>query len=73
MTQPSRESFIDDDLRKITQFVRLARRTGAVFTQKNVLPLGIIAIFLTPTFTGRATLRMAVSADMGASFILVRG
>lgn len=64
-------ALMDDDLRKIPAFVRLSRRTGAILKQNIVLALGIKAVFLVLTFTGHATMWMAVFADMGASLIVV--
>ena len=64
-------ALMDDDLRKIPAFVRLSRATAAVLTQNIVLALGIKAAFLVLTFTGHATMWMAVFADMGASLIVV--
>lgn len=62
---------MDDDLRKIPQFIRLSRRTGAILTQNIVLALGIKAVFLVLAMAGAATLWMAVFADMGASLPVV--
>jgi Cd2+/Zn2+-exporting ATPase len=62
---------MDDDLRKIPAFVRLSRATAHVLTQNIVLALGIKAVFLALTFSGHATMWMAVFADMGASLIVV--
>jgi Cd2+/Zn2+-exporting ATPase len=64
-------ALMDDDLRKIPAFVRLSRATAAVLTQNIVLALGIKAVFLMLTFTGDATMWMAVFADMGASLLVV--
>lgn len=64
-------ALMDDDLRKIPAFVRLSRRTAAILKQNIVLALGIKAIFLVLTFTGQATMWMAVFADMGASLLVV--
>jgi len=58
---------MDDDLRKIATFIRLSKSTALILTQNIVLALGIKAIFLVLTFTGQATMWMAVFADMGAS------
>lgn len=55
---------MDDDLRKIPQFIRLSRKTGAILKQNIVLALGIKAVFLVLAMTGTATLWMAVFADM---------
>jgi len=64
-------ALMDDDLRKIPAFVRLSRATAVVLTQNIVLALGIKAVFLVLTFTGQATMWMAVFADMGASLLVV--
>jgi Cd2+/Zn2+-exporting ATPase len=64
-------ALMDDDLRKIPTFVRLSRATAQVLTQNIVLALGIKAVFLVLTFTGHATMWMAVFADMGASLMVV--
>ena len=64
-------ALMDDDLRKIPAFIRLSRGTAAILTQNIVLALGIKAVFLALTFTGHATMWMAVFADMGASLLVV--
>lgn len=62
---------MDDNLRKVPTFVRLSRATAQVLMQNIVLALGIKAVFLVLTFTGQATMWMAVFADMGASLLVV--
>ncbi|WP_371438860.1 heavy metal translocating P-type ATPase [Polaromonas sp.] len=64
-------ALMDDDLRKIPQFIRLSRKTGAILKQNIVLALGIKAVFVVLALTGTATLWMAVFADMGASLLVV--
>ncbi|MER3922593.1 heavy metal translocating P-type ATPase [Klebsiella pneumoniae] len=64
-------ALMGDDLRKIPTFVRLSRATAQVLMQNIVLALGIKAVFLVLTFTGHATMWMAVFADMGASLLVV--
>lgn len=64
-------ALMDDDLRKISIFVRLSRATASVLAQNIVLALGIKAVFLILTLTGDATMWMAVFADMGASLLVV--
>ncbi|MGX6566726.1 heavy metal translocating P-type ATPase [Cupriavidus necator] len=64
-------ALMDDDLRKVPAFVRLSRGTAAILTQNIVLALAIKAVFLVLTFTGQATMWMAVFADMGASLLVV--
>ncbi|WP_414154479.1 heavy metal translocating P-type ATPase [Pseudomonas sp. BNK-43-a] len=64
-------ALMDDDLRKISAFVRLSRQSAAILIQNIVLALGVKAIFLAITFAGMATLWMAVFADMGVSLLVV--
>ena len=64
-------ALMDDDLRKLPTFVRLSRATGSILKQNIVLALAIKALFLIMTFTGQATMWMAVFADMGASLLVV--
>ena len=64
-------ALMDDDLRKIPQFIRLSQATSRILKQNIALALGIKAVFLVLTFTGDATMWMAVFADMGASLLVV--
>ncbi len=64
-------ALMDDDLRKIPDFIFLSRKTHAVLMQNITLALGIKAVFLVLALTGQATLWMAVFADMGASLLVV--
>ncbi len=64
-------ALMQDDLRKIPVFLRLSRRTVNVLRQNLALALGIKAVFFALAVAGKATLWMAVFADMGASLIVV--
>lgn len=64
-------AIMDDDPRKIADFIGLSRRAGAVLKQNIGLALGIKLIFLVLAFSGHASLWMAVFADMGASLLVV--
>ncbi len=64
-------ALMDDDLRKIPQFIRLSQRTAAILKQNIALALGIKLAFLVMAVMGIATLWMAVFADMGASLLVV--
>lgn len=64
-------ALMDDDLRKISTFVRLSRATRAVLVQNIVLALGIKSLFLVLTLLGLGTMWMAVFADVGASLLVV--
>ena len=64
-------ALMDDDLRKVPEFIRLSRATARVLKQNIAFALGIKAIFLALAIGGQATLWMAVFADMGASLLVV--
>ncbi|MEO6919475.1 MAG: heavy metal translocating P-type ATPase [Collimonas sp.] len=64
-------ALMDDDLRKLPDFIRLSKKTYAVLMQNITLALGIKAVFLVLALSGEATLWMAVFADMGASLLVV--
>ncbi|MBP0618946.1 heavy metal translocating P-type ATPase [Cupriavidus sp. LEh25] len=64
-------ALMDDDLRKIPEFVRLSRRTSRILVQNITLALGIKGVFLALTVMGMGTMWMAVFADMGASLLVV--
>jgi Cd2+/Zn2+-exporting ATPase len=64
-------ALMDDDLRKLTQFIRLSRSTRRVLMQNIVAALGIKAVLFGLALSGIATLWMAVFADVGASLIVV--
>ncbi|GAB3384966.1 heavy metal translocating P-type ATPase [Massilia agri] len=64
-------ALMDDDLRKIPQFIRLSRQAAAILKQNIVAALLIKAVFLVVAIAGSATLWMAVFADMGASLLVV--
>ncbi len=64
-------AIMDDDPRKVADFVRLSRRCASILKQNITLALGIKALFLALALGGQATLWMAVFADMGASLLVV--
>jgi Cd2+/Zn2+-exporting ATPase len=64
-------ALMNDDLRKIPQFLRLSRKTATILKLNIALALGIKAVFFALALIGAATLWMAVFADMGASLIVV--
>lgn len=64
-------ALMDDDLRKVGEFIALSRRTRRLLIQNIALALGIKAVFLALTVLGMATLWMAVFADMGVSLLVV--
>ena len=64
-------AIMDDDPRKIAQFIRLSRDTAAILKQNIALALSIKVVFLALALSGHATLWMAVFADMGGSLLVV--
>ncbi|WP_246167655.1 heavy metal translocating P-type ATPase [Propionivibrio limicola] len=64
-------AIMDDDLRKVAEFIGLSQQTCRVLAQNIVLALGIKAVFLALAAGGVATLWMAVFADVGASLLVV--
>ncbi len=64
-------ALMDDDLRKLPHFIQLSRDTSRVLRQNITLAIGIKAVFFALALAGKATLWMAVFADMGASLIVV--
>jgi Cd2+/Zn2+-exporting ATPase len=64
-------ALMDDDLRKIPQFIRLSKATHSVLVQNITLALGIKSVFLVLALMGLGTMWMAVFADVGASLLVV--
>ncbi len=64
-------ALMDDDLRKIPDFIRLSKKTHRVLMQNITIALGIKAVFMVLALAGESSLWMAVFADMGASLIVV--
>jgi len=64
-------ALMEDDLRKVPEFLRISRQTAAVLWQNIAIAIGIKAVFFALAVAGAATLWMAVFADMGASLIVV--
>ncbi|HRK21225.1 MAG TPA: heavy metal translocating P-type ATPase, partial [Fimbriimonadaceae bacterium] len=64
-------ALMQDDLRKIPEFIRLSRKASGILKQNIAFAIGIKVVFFVLAFAGAATLWMAVFADMGASLIVV--
>jgi len=60
-----------DDLRKLPWLIRHSKRALSIIRQNIVFSLGVKAIFVILTFTGHASLWAAITADMGASLLVV--
>lgn len=64
-------ALMQDDLRKIPEFIRLSRKASTVLKQNIAFAIGVKVVFFVLAFFGIATLWMAVFADMGASLLVV--
>jgi Zn2+/Cd2+-exporting ATPase len=64
-------AIMDDDPRKVADFILLSRRTASILKQNIALAIGIKFVFLLLALLGHATLWMAVFADMGTSLLVV--
>ena len=64
-------ALMNDDPRKLVEFIELSRATQTVLWQNIALALGTKVVFLTLALAGQATLWMAVFADMGGSLLVV--
>jgi len=64
-------ALMQDDLRKIPEFLRISRRASQILVQNIAFSIGIKVIFFVLAFLGVATLWMAVFADLGASLLVV--
>jgi Cd2+/Zn2+-exporting ATPase len=64
-------ALMSDDLAKLPWLIHHSRRTLGIIKQNVILALGVKAIFIVLAFTGRATLWMAIAADMGVSLVVI--
>jgi len=64
-------ALMDDDLRKIPNFIRLSRRVYGILIQNIVLVLGVKALFFGCTLGGYTSMWMAVFADVGTAIMVV--
>lgn len=64
-------AIMDDDLRKIPEFIKLSKRTSRILAQNITVAIAIKAVFLVLTLMGISTMWMAIFADTGASLIVV--
>ncbi len=64
-------ALVSDQIERIPYLVRLGRATRAVVRENIALALGLKGAFLALALTGQATLWMAVTADMGASLLVI--
>ncbi len=64
-------ALMDDDLGKIPRFIRLSRSTHAILMQNIILAIAVKLLFFGLTFTGNASMWMAVLADVGTTLLVV--
>lgn len=64
-------ALMDDDLKKLPEFIRLSKKTYRLLVENIVIALSIKAIFFVLTLIGIGTMWMAVFADTGACLIVV--
>ena len=64
-------ALMSDDLAKIPWLIAHAKRTRSVILQNITFALGIKAVFMVLALANRATLWMAIAADMGASLLVI--
>ena len=64
-------ALMDDDLRKISRFVRLSRRVHGILVQNMAIALGVKALFFALTLAGHTSMWMAVFADVGTALMVV--
>ncbi|MBF0136480.1 MAG: cadmium-translocating P-type ATPase [Magnetococcus sp. DMHC-1] len=64
-------AIMNDDLRKVGEFVRLGQATRQILWENIILAIGIKGTFLVLSALGIATLWMAVLADMGTSLMVI--
>ncbi len=64
-------ALMQDDPRKIPEFIRLSRLASTVLKQNIAFAIGVKVVFFVLAFFGIATLWMAVFADLGASLLVV--
>jgi Cd2+/Zn2+-exporting ATPase len=64
-------ALMKDDVRAVPTYLRLSRATVRILAQNIVSSVAIKGAFIVLTFSGHATLWMAVFADMGVSLLVV--
>ncbi|MBU1692966.1 MAG: cation-translocating P-type ATPase [Verrucomicrobia bacterium] len=64
-------ALMTDDLSRLPWLVRHSRRTLRIVRQNIFVALGAKGVFMALAAAGRATLWMAIAADMGASLLVI--
>jgi Cd2+/Zn2+-exporting ATPase len=64
-------ALMSDDIGKLVPLFRIAKAVKSITMENIAFAIGVKAAFLALAATGRATMWMAVFADMGASLIVI--
>ena len=64
-------ALMSDDLSRLPWLIRHSRRTLGIIRQNVALSLGVKVLSALLTFTGLATLWMAIAADMGVTLVVI--
>jgi len=64
-------ALMQNDLRKLPEFIRISHKTSAVLWQNIVFALAVKFVFFALALSGHASLWMAVFADTGTSLLVV--
>jgi Cd2+/Zn2+-exporting ATPase len=64
-------ALMQDDLRKLPVFIELSERTAGILRQNITLAIGIKVLFFGLALAGKATLWMAVFADIGTTLLVI--
>jgi Cd2+/Zn2+-exporting ATPase len=64
-------ALMGDDLQNVSWLIRHARQTLRIIRQNIFTSLGVKAVFVVLTFAGYASLWAAITADMGASLLVI--
>lgn len=64
-------ALMSDDLSRLPWLIHHSRRTLAIIRQNILFALGIKVVFVVLTFAGHASLWAAITADMGASLLVI--
>lgn len=64
-------ALMEDNLNKLPYFIKLSKKTSSILIQNISLSITVKMIFFILALLGKATLWMAVFADMGTSLIVV--
>ncbi|MFZ6771482.1 heavy metal translocating P-type ATPase [Undibacterium sp. SXout7W] len=64
-------ALMQNDLRKIPEFIRISRQTSRLLWQNIAFALSVKALFFILALSGHASLWMAVFADTGTSLLVV--